>query len=363
MVLGVCAVAASCVVAIACAQAKMSPAPQAASVERGRVMVSGRPFFPVMLFELCDAASLELGRELGANVVVGGDCPDRLLPKGMYVVPPLDAGATSPNATVLGRAYPDEPDNHGQTAAQLRAEHPARRGSPDGRLTFLTTSAGFFSRAYSSPNPPLAEYRALARLADVTGFDLYPIAHCDRSVRAVYDAQREFVRLAGGAPTFQWIETGPLRGQDCGGFATVQPAELRAEVWLAVVGGARGIGYFTHTWTPDHHEFDVAEPLRDEMKRTDADLAALAPGLLGETRRASSDAAAVEVLARRAGGKLYVFAVNSGRSHVRAQLHVPDLLYGPLAVVGEKRRVGADVNHNFADTFPPLGVHVYVQKR
>jgi hypothetical protein len=356
-------VAVAWVVAVACAQATTPPKQQAATVDRGRLVVAGRPFFPVMLFELCDSASVERGHDLGANVVVGGACPDRSLPDGVHNVLPIDTPRTTLRGRpLLGWAYPDEPDTYGHTAAQLRADHPARRGSREGKLTFLTTSAGFYTRAYASPNPPLAEYRALARLADVPGFDLYPIAHCDPNLRTVYDAQREFVRLANGAPTFQWIETGAIRGQDCGGFAAVQPAELRAEVWLAIAGGARGIGYFTHTWTPDHHEFDVSEPLQEEMKRTNADIGALVPGLLGQTRRASVDTPPVKVLARRAAGKLYVFAVNSGRSHVRAQFHIPDLLHGPLDVVDEQRQVGADINHNFADTFPPLGVRVYVQK-
>ncbi len=55
--------------------------------------------------------------------------------------------------------------------------------------------------------------------------------------------------LAGGRPTFQWIETGPINPTYCGGFA-MTAAELRAEVWLAIAGGATGIGYFTHTIMP-----------------------------------------------------------------------------------------------------------------
>ena len=46
------------------------------------------------------------------------------------------------------------------------------------------------------------------------------------------------------------------------------PEELRVEVWLAVVGGARGIGCFTHTWSPEHSAFDVSAPLQAEMART-----------------------------------------------------------------------------------------------
>ena len=95
----------------------------------------------------------------------------------------------------------------------------------------------------------------------MAGFDLYPLNACQADLTAVYDAQRAFVKLAGSTPTFQWIETGPIRPTYCGGF-TMTPEQLNAEVWLAVIGGARGIGYFTHTWTPDHHSFDVAPRCR-----------------------------------------------------------------------------------------------------
>ena len=127
----------------------------------------------------------------------------------------------------------------GWSSDRLSTAYPFRRGGSNSTLTFLTTGAGFFSRSYSGPSPPRSEYRALTLLADVPGFDLYPLGHCSTDLSAVYDAQREFVQLAGGAPTFQWIETGPIRPEYCGGVA-MTPEELRAEVWLAVVGGARG---------------------------------------------------------------------------------------------------------------------------
>jgi hypothetical protein len=174
----------------------------------------------------------------------------------------------------------------------------------------------------------------------------------------VYDAQREFVALAGGAPTFQWIETGPIRPEYCGGFE-MTPEELRAEVFLAIAGGARGVGYFTHTWSPEHRAFDVGGPLRAEMARTNAQLEALKPGLLGEVVASASDSPAIKVTARRAGGRVYVFAVNSASEPVRAELNVPALARTSVDVNGERRKVPVAWDR-IVDTFPPLGVHVYV---
>jgi hypothetical protein len=138
-------------------------------------------------------------------------------------------------------------------------------------------------------------------------------------------------------------------------------AELNAEVWLAIVGGARGIGFFTHTWSPDHNAFDVSAPLQQTMKKVSALTGATRPGLLGETLPSSVDSGAIKLLARAAGnGQTYVFAVNTLRTPVKAQAHVPRLRQGPLVVFGEQRAVSVNESR-FPDTFGPLAVHVYVQ--
>jgi hypothetical protein len=56
---------------------------------------------------------------------------------------------------------------------------------------------------------------------------LYPLNHCSSNLASVYDAQRAFEKVAGDTPTFQWIETGPLRPGYCGGFAMTR-LQLRA---------------------------------------------------------------------------------------------------------------------------------------
>jgi hypothetical protein len=195
----------------------------------------------------------------------------------------------------------------------------------------------------------------------MAGFDLYPLNACQSDLSAVYDAQREFVRLASPTPTYQWIETGPIRPTYCGGFS-MTPAELIAEVWLAVAGGARGIGYFTHTFTPSDNPFDVTAPLQSAMRGTNAMLAAVRPGLLGITRPSSVNSPVVKVLARAGGGRTYVFAVNTMRSPTKVQIEVPGLGATRMNVLGEHRSLvtqgGALIDH-----FGGLQAHVYVQAR
>ena len=87
-------------------------------------------------------------------------------------------------------------------------------------------------------------YPALVANADVLGFDLYPLQNWCRydDFGHVFDAQRELVALASGKPTFQWIKA---RTMDCHD-PTLDPSAdtVHAETWLAIAGGATGIGYF-----------------------------------------------------------------------------------------------------------------------
>ena len=226
----------------------------ASATSRGLV-VGGSRFFPVMLIDQCTASDTANARALGVNLVVNESCPGvapsaqlALLRPDSFAVLPIGARATR-GGRLIGWTYPDEPDNNGWTPASLAKAEPYRRGNADGLVTLVTTTGRFFRQTpYGATQVPLARYAGFARLADMAGFDLYPLNACQADLTAVYNAQQAYVRLAGSTPTFQWIETGPIRPSYCGGF-TMTPEELIAEVWLAVIGGARGIGYFTHTWT------------------------------------------------------------------------------------------------------------------
>jgi hypothetical protein len=309
-----------------------------------------------MLVDQCTASDIARAHRLGVNLILNESCPgvspvaqlDELVGRQLGVLP-IDAQGTA-GARLAGWTYPDEPENNGWTPAKLEQAFHYPRGSDDGLVSFVTTTSGFLHGNGST-------VRAIAQLADVAGFDLYPLNHCQTNLETVYDAQRAFVRLVGSMPTFQWIETGALRPTYCGGFR-MTPQQLTAEAWLAVAGGARGIGFFTHTLDPDR-ELDVSEPIAHALWQFASLAAAVQPGLVGTTVPGSSNSPAIKVLARTAGDRTYVFAVNAQQNHVKAQLSISRLADGPVRAFGEKRTVEV-AGHTLVDTWPPLGVHVYV---
>ena len=331
-----------------------------ASIANGAIAVGGKPFFPVMLLDQCDAGGPKRAAALGVSVILNAACPAptkdqlRSLSGAQLGVLPITA-RTATGSRLLGWSYPDEPDNNRWSAAALAARYTYPKGSRDGLLSFLTLTSRFFT----GPDPSSATKQAASfvRIADVAGFDLYPRNHCAPGVRGVYDAQRRFGRLAAGTPTFQWIETGLIDARYCGGVAPT-PQEVTAEAWLAIAGGARGLGFFTGSTYPTVSEFHVSPGVPNAIRRFTSIASSIAPALTGTTVAATADTPAVITLGRVGAGRTYVVAVNTLTSVVPAKLTVPRVRGSSLRVVGEHRTV-AVYGGRFQDTFAPLGVHVY----
>src|SRR5207245_5690409 len=109
------------------------------------------------------------------------------------------------------------------------------------------------------------------------------------------------------------------------------PEEVRAESWLAVVGGAHGLGFFPSQWQP---------PIAQAITQVTHDVKALGPALLARASAASADAG-VRVTARAYGGALYVIAVNPAAQPVQATIRVPGLASRPLTVLRAGRHLQA----------------------
>jgi hypothetical protein len=164
----------------------------------------------------------------------------------------------------------------------------------------------------------------------------------------VFNAQRELVKLSGDKPTFQWIEAADWKCP--GGETAVTPAVTRAESWLAIAGGAHGLGYWPASW-PAANAHAIAAVGRD--------VARLGPAIYRPDEPVSDDSPAIVVSARTTGGALYVIAVNSSYAATQATFKVQALNGRTLSVMGESRRLAAS-GDSFTDSFAPLAVHIYV---
>ena len=327
----------------------------AARTSGSGIFVDDRPFFPTAVWEQC---SDMFGSNIddGINLFMGDGCDDdtdlpaRLGGRAYSIVDSENANATGRG--VIGWYFPDEWDAFLQSnvkRADLQKDIPSSR---PGRISFLTLTNHFYSRAEPLPQGK-GMYPVLFSIPDVLGFDLYPLqVWCRPAFGDVFDAQQELHNVTGGKPTFQWIEVARME-QPCGKHPQLDPtpATVRAETWLSIAGGADAVGYFPNHW---------AEPIGDEITRTNREIKALTPALLGSVVNASSDSSTVRVSARSLNGALYVIAVNTTDTTVQAKISV-DGIAGRSATVldGGGPAVAAD-DQGFSDSFGPLAARVYV---
>ena len=152
---------------------------------------------------------------------------------------------------------------------------------------------------------------------------------------------------SGEKPTFQWIEADNWK---CSGANNVTPATVRAESWLAIAGGAHGLGFWPAQWDP---------VMNGVIAGIGRDVARLGPAIYMPPIAASDNSGNIQVSVRTWGGATYVFAINSSFVGRNAQFNIPSLNGRPLSVMGEGRRLNSD-GDIFSDHFAPLAVHIYI---
>jgi hypothetical protein len=324
------------------------PASPTAAIGNGTVQLDGQGFFPLLVVAQCPSG-YENSLAAGISLFAGSDCGDiaeqtaALGGRAFSLTNPDEHGIGGDG--VIGWYYPDEADAKGLTGARL-PEFPTL--AQTGRLRVLTLSNHVYSR--TAPLPAgRGVYPGLIAKSDVVGFDLYPLQELCRAdwLPDVAGAQQELVGLARGRPTFQWIEARSWRCRQP--KLMVTPETVRAESWLSVVGGARGIGFFPADWDP------AVTPAVTAIAK---EIAALGGALLAPAVAASASAP-VLAAARASNGALYVFAVNPTRAATRATVTVPGLGGRTGTVLEEGRSVTAS-SDALADDFGPLAVHLYV---
>ncbi|MFQ5811502.1 MAG: hypothetical protein ACE5JM_17930, partial [Armatimonadota bacterium] len=275
---------------------------------------------------------------------------------------------------------PDPPLRPRTLPEQIAEEYRALKVTDPKRPVYLNLTASFHEQFQRYDD---ATYEGYCRATDIIGYDLYPVTGWGRPewVPLIGPATAKLRELGGNkVPVWAILEcTTKLRWvsqerlDQIGNPQGAHADELRAMVWLAIVNGATGIGYFPHRWEP-YRQADISEELQAEMKRTNRQLAELAPAILARNLRFLTDAepiahgdlegGPVQTLTKEHAGVRYVFAVNTTREPARVGFRVPVRTRGPrsgtkVEVYEEGRTIQVD-GDGFEDSFNPLGVHIYI---
>jgi hypothetical protein len=330
------------------------PSSSSARTNGDNIIVDDRAFFPTAVWGAC-SDGFGTNIDDGINLFMGDGCeddmklPGRLDGRAYSIVDTENIDATGRGA--IGWYYPDEWDAFLESSVKRSELEKTIVGPRAGRVSFLTLTNHFYSRAEPLPQGK-GMYPVLFSIPDVLGFDLYPLqVWCRPAFADVFDAQTELHTGSGGKPTFQWIEVAPME-HPCKKHAELNPTPVtvRAEAWLSIGGGADGIGYFPNRWN---------NSIGDAIKRTNREIKALTPALLAPDANVRADTDALRVSARTLNGALYVIAVNTSQTTVQAKITVEGIAGRSATVFGGGTPIAADAE-GFSDSFAPLAARVYV---
>jgi hypothetical protein len=344
-------------------------------------------YFPIAVW-LQSPSNAEAYAALGVNLFVGlwegptQDQLDRLAAAGMETVcDQNETGLSSPTAsTILAWMHGDEPDNAQWTGSEwgscilpeeVQAGYAAMTAADSTRPVYLNLGQGVAWEDWYGRGDVCAghdeHYAGYAEGADILSFDIYPVNSTDDPVSGnlwyVAHGVDRLLGFCGNArPVWVWIESTKI------GEADVRPTPLqvRAEVWMAIIHGAMGIGYFCHEFNPFVEAGLLQYPeIVEEVTALDGRIAALAPVLNtptvanGVTTVSSSADVPVDTMLKRTAEATYLFAVamRDGRATAQFTLTcVPDS--GPVEVIGEDRTLTLSAR-SFSDDFEGYGVHLY----
>jgi hypothetical protein len=343
-------------------------------------------FFPISVW-LQSPPNAAAYRNAGINLFIGlwqGPTDSQLSEisaAGMPVICDQNAtGLTNANKQII-RAWmhQDEPDNaqplpgggYGPPVepSVIIQGYEAFRTNEPSRPVYLNLGQGvawdgWYGRGVRTGHPE--DYYEYVKGCDIASFDIYPVNASQAAVSGklwyvAMGVDRLHVCTSNAKPVWCWIETTKI---DSTSAAKPTPAQVKSEVWMALIHGADGIGYFCHSWTPS---FDEAALLHDAamlaaVSNLNGQIRSLAPVLNGPsitnlvTVVSTNPAVPIDFMVKQLGGTTYVFSVAMRPGATAGVFTLP---FGSNAhVIGESRRIPI-VGGTFTDSFTSYGVHLY----
>ena len=295
------------------------------------------------------------------------------------------------NNLIKAWMHQDEPDNaQGGTqdpvpVAQIIQRYNEMKSNDSSRPVYLNLGQGvacddWYGRGNRTNHPE--DYAEYSRGADILSFDVYPMNVFPRPssdapwFRAFHNAvaQNPWYVAKGvdslrkwtgySKPVCVWIETTNINGDT---RYALTPSIVKSEVWMALIHGARGIGYFCHQFSPTFIEAGLlaSSQMREGVADINARITSLAPilntqsvanGVLTVT---DNPAVPVDVMVKRFKGHTYLFAVAMRPGTTTAAFTLRDFTgSSTLEVIGENRNLNA-IDGLFRDEFSDYEVHIY----
>lgn len=224
---------------------------------------------------------------------------------------------------------------------------------------------GWYGRGVRTNHPE--DYPEYVQGADIVSYDIYPVVHDHPDVAGKLEYVPNGVkRLKGWAredqPIWCCIETGHI------GNAEVKPTaeQIRSEVWMAIIAGARGLVYFSHQFAPTFSEAAMLEDpdIVAGITELNAQVMSLAPVINGDdlepyvNQETEDPERVVQWLAKQGPDAPHLFVSNNSAEDRAVSFRLLEGDWQQAVVLGEDRVVPI-VDGVLSDDFAGYGVHLY----
>lgn len=237
----------------------LPPIEKAGSDERGRITVNGKPFFPILMYDVpIDADSLNMFREHGFNVLSAqAEEAATLLKNGFYAAAHgISTEGLKLDGVLFGVGM-DSPalywkegllEKSRDDLAKMRKIFPERP---------IFHAIGYWedepAGVFSNKLPAKERYEELVKVLDVSAPYLYPLPY--QPVKSVGEAVARANAATGGKkPLLPVLQLFVWKPEDP--YPT--PAELKCMVYLSLIHGADGIAYYSYNYIAGKEKTNLA---------------------------------------------------------------------------------------------------------
>ena len=270
-----------------------------------------------------------------------------------------------------GKKWKYGPETSRVSAKDLSEMYEAIKAKDSSRPTWLTFSCGVANTMYGGRGGGWKDsmYPEYMKSCDFVGYDVYPTAsNGGKGGKNLWWQAKGLDRMKGWAgpdkPRYNCIGTNFI-----GDGRAPTPEETKAEIWISIVHGTKGLVYFAHSIVPFVEAALAQDPKQmANVTKINAEIKALAPVINdgvdfsdGASVASSNDMVPVDIMVKKYKDEIYVFAVAMKKGDpTTATIQVKGVTKpGKVEVIGEGRTLDIDAKGQFKDEFKTWENHNY----
>ncbi|AIE86330.1 hypothetical protein [Fimbriimonas ginsengisoli] len=219
----------------------------------------------------------------------------------------------------------------------------------------------WFGRGVRTRHPE--DYAAYAKGADIASFDIYPVTSPPPVQGNLWYVGQGTARLRKWTRPAQRVWACIEATRISNPATKPTPAQTKTLVWMALIHGAQGLIYFSHQFAPTFIEAGILadEEMSKAVKAINEQVQSLAPVLNSpdaqDVVKVAGGGSTVDVLVKKKGKELYIFAINMTSTPTQAEIFTPSRT-NQTTVLDENRSVPL-AKGAFTDHFSAYEVHLY----